>query len=158
MYRLIFIAFLFVHQLSFAQSIEVEAKNVLNQFHEAAATADTKAYFSLMHRDFIFLGTDATERWTKDSFASFVKPYFSRGIGWRYTPTQQNISQISEDVLFFDELLVHKSYGQCRGSGVLIKVGEQWLLSQYNLSIPLPNDIAKDIVKQVESYKKSEKH
>ncbi|QOL26008.1 nuclear transport factor 2 family protein [Thalassotalea sp. LPB0316] len=152
----IFMTALLIHSVAFGQNYHQQAKDTLASFHLAAAQADTENYFNLMHHDFIFLGTDATERWTKSEFAAFVKPYFSKGIGWRYTPTQQNITQISEHVLFFDELLEHKKYGQCRGSGVLVNVGGKWLLNQYNLSIPMPNDLAADLVQQIRQHQLSQ--
>jgi len=39
--------------------------------------------------------------------------------------------------------------GLCRGSGVLISLGGQWRIAQYNLSIPIPNALANSIVKQI---------
>jgi hypothetical protein len=40
-------------------------------------------------------------------------------------------------------LLDSASYGECRGSGVLRQVGGDWKIAQYNLSIPIPNALAK---------------
>jgi len=129
---------------------------VLNSFHQAAANADEKAYFDSLSEDAIFLGTDASERWTKNEFKAFVVPYFSKGQGWLYTPTKRNINLIEKgQVAFFDELLSSESYGTCRGSGVLIKTKQGWKISQYNLSIPMPNGIAKALVKQIKINEKS---
>jgi len=129
---------------------------VLNSFHQAAAKAQAKSYFDLLSQDSIFLGTDATERWTKAEFKAFVVPYFSKGQGWLYTPTQRNISLIDKgQVAFFDELLKSESYGTCRGSGVLIKTQQGWKISQYNLSIPMPNGIAKALVKQIKALEQT---
>jgi len=126
---------------------------VLNSFHQAAADAQAKPYFDLLSQDAIFLGTDATERWTKEEFKAFVVPYFSKGTGWLYTPKQRNISLVKKgQVAFFDELLFSESYGTCRGSGVLIKTKQGWKISQYNLSIPMPNGLAKALVKQIKSF------
>jgi len=131
-------------------------EQVLNSFHQAAANAEEKAYFDLLSEDAIFLGTDASERWTKNEFKAFVVPYFSKGQGWLYTPTQRNINLIEKGlVAFFDELLSSESYGTCRGSGVLIKTKQGWRISQYNLSIPMPNGIAKALVKQIKINEKS---
>lgn len=128
-------------------------ETALNEFHRAAANAKTKPYLDLLTADAIFLGTDASERWTKEQFKAFVVPYFSKGKGWLYTPTQRNISLVeSKEVAFFDELLQNSSYGTCRGSGVLVKTPNGWKISQYNLSIPMPNGIAKALVKQIEAF------
>jgi ketosteroid isomerase-like protein len=126
---------------------------VLNSFHQAAANAQAKPYFNLMSQDAIFLGTDASERWSKEEFKAFVMPYFSKGTGWLYTPTERNISLLEQgQVAFFDELLFSEVYGTCRGSGVLMKTDQGWRISQYNLSIPMPNGLAKALVKQIKSY------
>jgi ketosteroid isomerase-like protein len=129
---------------------------VLNSFHQAAADAKEKPYLDLLSEDAIFLGTDASERWTKETFKAFVIPYFSKGEGWLYMPLQRNINLIeSSQVAFFDELLSSKIYGTCRGSGVLIKTKQGWKISQYSLSIPMPNGIAKALVKQVKDFEQT---
>ncbi len=137
---------------------EVQAiKETLNQFHKAAANANTVQYFQLLSDNAVFIGTDATERWTKQEFAIFVKPYFSKGRGWLYTPVEQNISLLkgagssnkSQTTAFFDEILHSESYGTCRGTGVLVKEASGWRIAQYSLSIPMPNALAKDFVKTI---------
>lgn len=136
-----------------ASSDEQSIAKVLNSFHQAAADAQAKPYFNLLSQDAVFLGTDASERWSKDEFKAFVVPYFSKGTGWLYTPTERNISLVKQgQVAFFDELLFSESYGTCRGSGVLIKTEQGWKISQYNLSIPMPNGLAKALVKQIKSF------
>jgi hypothetical protein len=35
--------------------------------------------------DGIFIGTDATERWTVAEFKAYAKPHFDKGRGWTYT-------------------------------------------------------------------------
>jgi ketosteroid isomerase-like protein len=134
-------------------------EHVLKSFHAAAANADSQAYFNLLTADAVFLGTDATERWEKPAFKAFVEPYFSKGSGWTYTPTEQNIS-LSEDgeTAFFDELLSNENYGQCRGSGMLRLTANGWKIVQYNLSIPLPNALAKEVVATIAEHGKNTKH
>ncbi|MBZ0089190.1 MAG: nuclear transport factor 2 family protein, partial [Thermoanaerobaculia bacterium] len=41
------------------------------------------------------------------------------------------------------------TYGACRGSGVLEKTATGWKIAQYNLSIPIPNDLAKELVTRI---------
>ena len=36
--------------------------------------------------------------------------------------------------------------GLCRGSGVFRRMEGQWWIMQYNLSIPVPNDLAERVV------------
>ena len=40
---------------------------------------------------------------------------------------------------WFDEDLATPNLGPARGSGVLVKRGAEWKLSQYNLAITVPN-------------------
>ncbi|PKG86171.1 protein with SnoaL 3 domain, NTF 2 superfamily [Colwellia sp. 75C3] len=150
---------LMVQLCSFTALAANDEKNiaeVLNSFHQAAADAQAEPYFNLMSQDAIFLGTDASERWSKEEFKAFVDPYFLKGTGWLYIPTERNISLVKQgQVAFFDELLLSETYGTCRGSGVLIKTNQGWKISQYNLSIPMPNGIAKALVKQIKSFEPS---
>jgi ketosteroid isomerase-like protein len=130
--------------------------SVLDQFHQAAANANADKYLNLLSDDAVFLGTDASERWTKTQFTKFVQPYFSQGKGWLYVSRQRNISLLPvATVAFFDELLQHKKYGTCRGTVVLIKTKQGWKISQYNLSLPIPNDIATAVVESVKTYELS---
>ena len=127
--------------------------NTLTSFHLAATKAEGEKYFSLLTDDAIFLGTDASERWSKTEFKAFALPYFSQGKGWEYVAQERNISFTpANNIAFFDELLFNKNYGLCRGSGVLVKTAQGWKISQYNLAVMLPNAIAKDISKQIQAY------
>jgi hypothetical protein len=40
---------------------------------------------------------------------------------------------------WFDELL-NTQMKICRGSGVLVKIGQEWKIKQYVLSMTIPND------------------
>lgn len=124
----------------------------LDSFHKAAANADFDAYFDLFSKDGVFIGTDASERWSVDAFKDFVKPYFSQGKGWTYVPRDRTIV-VHGDVAWFDELLDNEAYGECRGSGVLVKKDGQWKIAQYNLHFPIPNDLAKAITKMIKESK-----
>jgi hypothetical protein len=147
----VILCFYWISNLSFAKN---DVNKVLDTFHHAAAEADQKLYFSLLDEQAVFLGTDGTERWTKEEFSIFVTPYFSQGKGWLYQPTSRNITLIKQtNLAFFDELLENKNYGQCRGSGVLIYRDNQWKILQYNLSIPVPNALSREIVTIIRSPK-----
>src|SRR5271168_3840018 len=60
------------------------ARATLDDFHAAAAAADEARYFGHFAADGVFLGTDATERWTVDAFRAYAKPHFDAGRGWAY--------------------------------------------------------------------------
>lgn len=154
--RYCLILLLFVTLFTHAKSVNDEQaiELVLDGFHQAAANAQMQRYFNYMTDDAIFLGTDANERWTKTEFKHYAAPYFSRGKGWLYIAKQRNISLISnQKVAFFDELLNNAIYGLCRGTGIMIKTAQGWKISQYNLSLPLPNGMVKGVARQIKQFK-----
>lgn len=123
---------------------------VLDAWHAAAASADEGKYFSYFAPDAVFLGTDATERWTRDEFRKWAHPYFAKGKAWTYKETSRWITFADDHrVAWFDELLENASLGTCRGSGVLVATNSGWKIAQYNLSIPIPNDLADDVAKRI---------
>ncbi len=130
-----------------SQSEQAAVDQVLNSFHDAASKADGKTYFSLFSEEGVFLGTDATERWTVNEFRKYAEPFFSKGKGWSYKTRVRHVD-FSPDkmVAWFDEILDNASYGECRGSGVLRKTASGWKISQYHLTIPVPNELADDVV------------
>jgi hypothetical protein len=162
MWRSIFLFLLLFLQMSAAHNksendddTAAKLSAVLDSLHDAAAKADFRRYFDCFAPDAVFLGTDATERWTVEEFKAFCKPYFDKGQGWTYTPRKnaRHIT-ISPDGSFawFDELLDNAKYGECRGTGVLRKVQSEggnsglWKIAQYSLSIPIPNARAGDVI------------
>ncbi len=121
---------------------------VLDDLHDAASHADFDRYFGHFDDGAIFLGTDDTERWNLDEFRAFARPHFERGTGWTYESVERHIFlSDGEDVAWFDERLKNEGLGSCRGSGVLLR-GEdgRWRIAQYNLTIPVPNEIADEVV------------
>ncbi len=129
---------------------------VVDDWHRAASAADEERYFGAMAPEFVFLGTDATERWDLASFRTFAHPYFSKGKGWTFTPRHRNVI-VHGDVAWFDEALDSASYGTCRGTGVLRRIGGAWKLAHYNLTIPIPNDLAKEFVARIRATAPSPK-
>lgn len=150
-YRCVLLGLLFIScQTLSANPLEVQVTKVLNTFHQAATEADSERYFAQLAEDSVFMGTDASERWSKSEFASYAMPYFDKGTGWEYKPQKRHIHfSAKKTVAWVDELLVNESYGLCRGTGVLELRDGRWLITQYNLSIPVPNNIVKDVVKQI---------
>jgi hypothetical protein len=133
-----------------AAQISVDA--VLDDFHAAAAAADEQRYFAHLAPDAVFLGTDAGERWSVDAFRAYAHPYFERGQGWTYAMRARHVRLApGEDpgVAWFDELLANAKYGDCRGSGVLVRSGATWKIAQYNLSLPIPNAVAPQVVELI---------
>jgi len=127
---------------------------VLTGFHRAASEANGELYFSLLADDAVFIGTDATERWSVDEFKAFAEPYFSQGRGWTYETTERHIFVSSDGATaWFDEMLWNDAYGTCRGTGVLNLTDDGWRIVQYSLSIPIPNDLAGDFSARIKAFK-----
>lgn len=123
---------------------------VLDGFHKAAAVADEESYLGLVTEDMVFLGTDASERWQGQAWRDFVHEHFSQGRGWEYQLRERHI-KLSPDgrSAWFDEMLDNEQLGLCRGSGVLVKGDEGWQISQYNLSMPVPNDMIVEVAREI---------
>ena len=120
---------------------------MLDSWHKAAAEAKHDDYFNLMTEDAIFIGTDATENWNKTEFQAFAKPYFDKGKAWNFTALERHIYfDKSGKTAWFDELL-NTQMKICRGSGVLVKIGKDWKIKHYVLSMTVPNDNVNEVVK-----------
>jgi hypothetical protein len=133
-----------------SQDKEKEEINVmLDAWHKAAADANQQVYFDGIAENGIYIGTDATEIWTKQEFFEWSKPYFEKGKAWSFKAIKRNI-YLSEERSFswFDELLQFTG-GVFRGSGVLIKKDGEWKLEQYVLSLPVPNEKFKGVMEVI---------
>jgi hypothetical protein len=85
-----------------------------------------------------------------DDFRSFVHSFFSRGEGWTYIPSSRSIAIAADGrTAWFDERLQNDSYGECRGTGVLQLQGEDWMIEQYNLTVPIPDELAPEILAKI---------
>jgi ketosteroid isomerase-like protein len=129
-------------------SAERAIVRVLDDWHRAASAADGARYLGHMAEDAVFLGTDASERWTLPAFRAFCEPYFSKGTGWTYEPRERNL-RVEGRLAWFDERLWNDKYGECRGTGVLREDGGTWKIVHYSLTFPVPNELAADVVKLI---------
>ncbi|MGK7369882.1 MAG: nuclear transport factor 2 family protein [Candidatus Halalkalibacterium sp. M3_1C_030] len=131
---------------------ETEVNQVLDDWHNAAAKADFERYFGHFRSDSaIFMGTDATERWTIAEFKPWSKPYFDRGSAWSFEPVERHVYFSADgNISWFDEALDTPNLGPSRGTGVLIKEEGSWKIAHYNLSIPIPNAIVDTVVSQID--------
>ncbi|HRD29677.1 MAG TPA: nuclear transport factor 2 family protein [Caulobacter sp.] len=138
-----------------AATPEQDIAATLDALHAAAAKADGAAYFALYTPDATYLGTDAGERWSLAEFKAYAMPYFSKGQGWTYVPRERHITVAPIDcrcVAWFDELLDSASYGTSRGTGALVLTADGWKVSQYALTFPIPNDLAKDMTTTIKAF------
>jgi ketosteroid isomerase-like protein len=121
-----------------------EADRVLDDWHLAAAQADEARYFGHFAETAVFLGTDATERWTKAEFRAWAAPFFQRGRAWAFRAVSRHLAFSADGrTAWFDEVLDTPNLGPARGTGVLVKEGRVWRIAQYNLTVPIPNPLMK---------------
>ena len=120
----------------------------LDTWHKAAADTEAQAYFNLIANDGIYIGTDASEVWTKDEFLEFAMPYFDQGKAWEFKRIDRNL-YFTDDrhLVWFDELL-DTWMGTCRGSGVLEWNENQhrFEIKHYVLSLTIPNEKINDVI------------
>lgn len=127
--------------------IKYTIDTLLNNWHKDAAEANLEDLLNTMDSISIYIGTDASENWTKTEYEKFCKPYFDKGRTWDFTPLERNIYvSKSMDVVWFDELL-DTWMGICRGSGVLEKTSNEWKIKHYVLSVTVPNDDIYNVIK-----------
>jgi ketosteroid isomerase-like protein len=137
------------------ENATVAIGKVLDAFHDAASRADGDLYFSLFAEDAVFIGTDATERWSVDEFRAFAEPYFSKGRGWTYTKTERHVDlAVGGETAWFDEMLWNEKYGTCRGTGVLVLTEKGWRIAQYHLTFPIPNELSAEFTARIKEFEK----
>jgi ketosteroid isomerase-like protein len=133
-----------------AQSTTTDKEQIsatLDQFNEAAANADFNTYFNFFTDDAVFIGTDATEHWDKKNFMTWAKPHFDKKKTWKFKSVDRHIYFDKRgDLAWFDELL-NTQMKICRGSGVVIKQGNEWKIQQYVLSMTIPNSLSDTVIK-----------
>lgn len=139
-----------------AASISPERASIdtlLDKLHAAAASANADAYWACYTDNAVFIGTDATERWTLTEFKEYAEPHFATGKGWSYTPSNRHVD-FSPDrrTAWFDETVTHAQYGACRGTGVVLLTPSGWKVAQYHLTLPIPNDLLPEEAEKIKKY------
>lgn len=139
--------------LTTPSSPTADVAGVLDDWHAAAAAAQEERYFGHFAAGGVFLGTDATERWTVDEFRRYSHPYFAKGKAWNFRAVERHVAFSGDGaVAWFDEKLDTPNLGPSRGSGVLVREKGEWKIAQYNLTVPIPNDLMKEVKDRIEKY------
>ena len=141
--KILFLFLIIKTSVSFGQS---ELDKLLDTWHLAASNASFDSYFEVVTDDFVFLGTAPGERWTKNQFAAFSKPYFDKGKAWDFKASNRKWNYSSNGkIAWFDEDLDTWMRG-CRGSGVLVKKKGKWKIAYYNLTVLIENEKMKSFI------------
>lgn len=113
---------------------------VLDDWHAAAAASDLPRYLAHFTEDAIFLGTDATERWTVEQLRAYAEAPFAAGRGWRMRAVRRDVV-VRGDVAWVDEDLDAVNLGPARGRAVLVREADgAWRIAHYDLAITVPNE------------------
>lgn len=127
---------------------EVEA--IIDDWHDAAAKAEEERYFAHFTEDGVFMGTDATERWTRDQFRVYAHPHFAKSKAWTLKPRDRHVALSTDgNTAWFDERVNSPKYGEGRGTGVLVRGTQGWKIAHYNYTVPIPNDKFMDVLKLI---------
>jgi|TARA_B100001105_G_scaffold241629_1_gene221172 hypothetical protein len=153
---MLYILLIHITLLNFSNTEKQKINKVLDNLHKYASEANGNKYFALFNDQAVFHGTDLNERWTIDEFKNYAQNRFDTGTGWTYKSLERNIFiNSSNTTAWFDEILINVKYGKFRGTGVLSKVDGMWKIDQYNLLLPIPNDLLLKYTKEVKEHLKN---
>ena len=115
-------------------------------WHDDAAHA-RMAYFDKIAPDGVYIGTDRAELWQRDAFRAWGRKYFEGNrAAWVFHATRRNVYASGDgNTIWFDELLDTENMGHCMASGVLRRTPSGFEIVHYQLSIAVPNGIAKQV-------------
>ena len=123
----------------------------VDEWHQDAANA-RPAYFDKIAADGIYIGTDKTERWTKEAFRAWAKPAFARPTAWAFTALHRNISFTPDrQIVWFDEQ-VRSSMGILQATGVVRPTADRCEIVHYQLSIAVPNDLIPQVTGAIKAF------
>ncbi len=119
----------------------------IDAWHHAAATADEDVFFGTMAKGGIYLGTDATEKWTRDELRAWSEKYFDRDVAWAFKPFNRSLYFSNDGSVAWWEEYLETRFGTCRGSGVVERIDGQWMIMHYDLNVPIPNNDIDDVLR-----------
>jgi len=123
----------------------------VDRWHDDAAHA-RMSYFDKIAKDGIYIGTDKTERWRRDEFKAWARPYFKRKSAWAFKAIKRHV-YASEDgsMVWFDELL-DTQMGVCQASGVMRRKGDSFEIVHYQLSMAVPNEVGGQVTRLIKDF------
>ena len=127
--------------------LQADLNSIVEKWHLDASKPNFTSYFEVTTDNFIFLGTAPGERWDKNQFKQFAKPYFDAGKAWDFKSTNRSwIFSDNHKIAWFDEDLI-TWMNTCRGSGIMVREGKKWKLAYYNLTVLIENEKMPDFLK-----------
>jgi hypothetical protein len=123
----------------------------LDEWHDDAAHS-RMAYFDKMAPNGVYIGTDKSERWTRDEFRAWAKPHFAKPSAWAFTTIKRNIAFSQErNFIWFDEQLATQM-GVCQASGVIRRTARGFEIEHYQLSLAVPNELVDQFTASIRKF------
>jgi hypothetical protein len=123
----------------------------LDEWHDDAAHARMR-YFDKIASDGVYIGTDKNERWERDDFKAWAKPFFDHGKAWEFHAIKRNIAFTPDKhVVWFDEQL-RTQMGVCQASGVIRNDVDGMRIEHYQLSLTVPNELIGQVKSEIQEY------
>ena len=143
------------HAATADPALTQQVNTFVDGWHDDAAHARMR-YFDKMAPDGIYIGTDRSELWQRDAFREWGRKYFEgKQAAWVFHATRRNVYAAPDGALiWFDELLDTENMGHCMASGVIRRTQSGFEIVHYQLSLAVPNEVAKgvtDLVKAAEA-------
>ena len=112
----------------------------IDEWHDDAAHARSR-FFDKMAPGAIYIGTDKSERWTRDELKAWSKKYFERPSAWAFTAIKRNVAFSADKsfIWFYEQL--NTQMGVCQASGVVQRTANGLQILHYQLSIAVPNEL-----------------
>lgn len=126
----------------------------LDALHRAESEADLDHFLAAFAGDAIFLGTDASEAWTKADLRRDLGQRFGSDGGWTFE-VEDRVIGISDDgdSAWFKEI-VHYIEGdyELRPTGTMVRRGGVWRIVHLHMGIPIPNDLHPALVQGLQAH------
>ena len=123
----------------------------LDEWHDDAAHS-RMAYFDKIAPGGVYIGTDKTERWTRDEFKAWAKPIFARPSAWSFKAINRNIAfSRDRNFIWFDEQLATQM-GVCQASGVIRRTERGFEIEHYQLSLAVPNELVEQFTASIRKF------
>ncbi|WKV11872.1 nuclear transport factor 2 family protein [Marivirga harenae] len=123
-----------------AQTPTATINQFMDNWHKAAATADEDVFFGSMTEDGIYLGTDKTEKWTREEMAEWADEHFQKESAWSFTASERDIYFSENGKTAWINEKLDTWMGVCKGTAVLVLKPEGWKIALYDLSVTIDNN------------------
>jgi hypothetical protein len=123
----------------------------LDEWHDDAAHS-RMAYFDKIAAHGVYIGTDKTERWTRDEFKAWAKPHFAKPSAWAFKAINRNVRMSPDrNFIWFDEQLATQM-GLCQASGVIRRTDRGFEIEHYQLSLAVPNELVDQFTASIRKF------